>query len=95
MAGALPIPSSINSGTSVADPSSFLRTPLIVAWTTLQPLQVVSTQPTPVLSPDLSSETQVSASSPPAHTSKCASQAGEGREVARTLCVGLYLFRLL
>ena len=61
----LPLPSSaqVNSGTSVAYPGSFLRTTLVAAWSTLQPLQTVSTQPIPVPLPGLSSEAQVSAPS--------------------------------
>ena len=60
-----PLPSSahVNNGVSVVDLGSFLCTPLIVSWTTLQALQVVSLQPTPVLSLGLSSEDQVSAPS--------------------------------
>ena len=68
--------------TSILGPGLFCVCPFV------QPLQAVSMQPTPVLSPGLSSEAQVSASGPCTH-SGCGSQ--KGREVS-TVCVGLSVF---
>ena len=49
-----------NNGTSVVDLGSVLHIPPVVAQTTLQPLQAVSTQPTPGFSPGLFAEAWVS-----------------------------------
>ena len=59
---ALPLPLSthVNNGASMVDPDSFLHTPLVAVWTTLQHLQAVSKQPTPVLFLGLSAAAQVS-----------------------------------
>ena len=58
----------------------FCRQPDCIC-TTFQPLQATSTQPTPVIFPDLSSKPQVSALAP-AHTIGCLSQAGACRLAA-------------
>ena len=65
-----------------------------VAWTSLKPLQAVCIQPTPVLFPSLSAEAHVLGPTPLC-TSRHASQVGEYREVARTLCAALCLLCLL
>ena len=49
----------------------FFRAHPAWAHTILQPLQAVSVQPTPVLSPGLSSEAQVSAPSPCTYQQAC------------------------
>lgn len=57
----------VNNGASMVDPGSVLHISLVVAWTTLQPLQAMSKQPTLLLSLDLLTEARVSAPSPRGH----------------------------
>ena len=67
---------------------------LVAACTTLQPLQAVSMQPTPVLSSGLSSEALVSAPNRLAHQQTCISGWGM-HQGAWTIYAGLSLFCLL
>lgn len=62
---------------------AFLQTTWLYLYH-IQPLQATSTQPTPVLLPDLSCKPQVSAPAP-AHTVGCLSQAGACRLVALSI----------
>ena len=64
---ALPSSTHFNNGTSVAEPGSFLCASQVVAGSTLKPLQAISMQPIPVLSPGLSFGAQVLAPSPHMH----------------------------